>query len=87
MQFDLFGMPDNDYQTGTITIEAEPEPIREVKKTISFMGKDFVVGTRARCSQRILIDPAYYDQDKNKTCEACNTATADKYLKFLKFKF
>lgn len=86
MQFDLFGMPDNENQSGTTTIEVDPEPIRETKKTVSFMGKDFIVGKCSNCSQLILIDPAYYDQDHDKECEACNVNTAEKYLKFLKMK-
>jgi NAD-dependent SIR2 family protein deacetylase len=75
MQFDLFGMPDNDYQAGTMTAPdpQEDQASHEIKKqVISFMGKDFVVSRCARCSQMILIDPVYEDQDKGKTCEACN---------------
>jgi hypothetical protein len=90
MQFDLFGMPDNDYQAGTITAEANPEEDQGYIKTrqtvISAIGKNFVVSRCARCSQLMLIDPAYEDQDKGKTCEVCNTDTADKYMKFLKLK-
>jgi len=52
------------------------------------MGKNFIVGQCRKCSQLILIDPAYYDRHKetDNICEACKEETKQKYLNFLKLK-
>ena len=95
MQFDLFGMPDNANQTGTITTIPEPEPERDspminAQEDQGHTGKrkPFIVRRCARCRQLILVDPAKYKTGSifDRVCEACNPSTANKYLNFIKVR-
>ncbi len=84
-QFNLFGY----IEEPAVIPAPEPEPQTERKPFKKrLIGDNFVVVKCLRCSQMIMVDPEYYDQDdiRDKICEACNEKYFTKFLKYLKLK-